>query len=53
MERKDSVGKYWGKDTTPPILPATNPGPKRGISRYILSNHERRHVPWPKTRAKG
>jgi hypothetical protein len=24
------VGKYWGKDTTSPVLPATNPGPKPG-----------------------
>ena len=23
------MGKYWGKDTTSPALPATNLGPKR------------------------
>jgi hypothetical protein len=24
------VGKHWGKDTTSPVLPATNLGPKPG-----------------------
>ena len=30
MGRGDSMRKYWGKDTTPPALPATNLGPKPG-----------------------
>jgi hypothetical protein len=24
------MGKYWGKDAAPPVLPATNLGPKPG-----------------------